>query len=66
MNSSHHIGMTFQQQPRSVPCFFVYKTKVFIFQNNHKNLDLSYKTDLDFFNCFGWDKTSSYNRISYD
>ena len=27
---------------------------VFFFQNNPKYLDLSYKTDLDFLDCFEW------------
>ena len=30
-----------------IPYFFGYKTELFSFQNNPKNLDLSYKTDLD-------------------
>ena len=29
----------------------------FLFQNNPKNLDLSYKTDLDFWDCCGRKKT---------
>ena len=35
--------------------FFGYKTEFFFFsfQNNPKNLDLSHKTDLDFWDCFG-------------
>ena len=31
--------------------FFGYKTEFFSFQNNPKNLDLSYKTDLDLWDC---------------
>ena len=31
--------------------FFGYKTEFFSFQNNPKNLDLSYKTDLDLCDC---------------
>ena len=31
-----------------VPYFFTYKTNFFFFQNNPKNLDPSYKMDLDF------------------
>ena len=31
---------------------FVIRHKFFPFQNNHKYLDLSYKTDLDFWDCF--------------
>ena len=33
--------------------FFAYKTECFSFQNNPKNLDPSYKTDLDFWDCLG-------------
>ena len=36
-----------------VPYFFSYKTEFFPFQNNPKNLDLSYKTDLDLCDCLG-------------
>ena len=32
-----------------------------IFLNNPKDLDLSYKTDLDFLNCFGRKKKLSYD-----
>ena len=33
--------------------FFAYKTVFFSFQNNPKNLDPSYKTDLDLWDCLG-------------
>ena len=33
--------------------FFGYKTDFFSFQNNPKNLDLCYKTDLDPWDCLG-------------
>ena len=33
--------------------FFGYKTEFFSFQNNPKDLDLSYKTDLDLWDCLG-------------
>ena len=36
-----------------VPYFFDYKTEFFSFQNNPKDLDLSYKTDLDLWDCLG-------------
>ena len=36
-----------------MPYFFACKTGVFSFQNNPKNLDLSYKTDLDLWDCLG-------------
>ena len=34
----------------------------FAIQNNPENLDPSYKTGLDFWNCFGRGKPSFYNR----
>ena len=37
----------------SVPYFFGCKTEFISFQNNHKNLNLSYKTDLDLWYCLG-------------
>ena len=36
-----------------VPYFLGYKTDFFSFQNNPKDLDPSYKTDLDHWDCFG-------------
>ena len=36
-----------------LPYFFAYKTVFFSFQNNPKNLDSSYKTDLDLWDCLG-------------
>ena len=33
--------------------FFSYKTSFFPFQNNPKNLDPSYKIDVDLLDCFG-------------
>ena len=36
-----------------VPYFFGYKTEFFSFQNNPKDLDPSYKTDLDLWDCLG-------------
>ena len=36
-----------------IPYFFAYKTVFFPFQNNPKNLDPSYKTDLDLWDCLG-------------
>ena len=38
---------------RELPYFFGYKTEFFSFQNNPKNLDPSYKTDLDLWDCLG-------------
>ena len=36
-----------------IPYFFGYKTEFFSFQNNPKDLDLSYKTDLDLLDRLG-------------
>ena len=36
-----------------VPYFFGYKMELFSFQNNPTDLDLSYKTDLDLWDCLG-------------
>ena len=36
-----------------VAYFFAYKTEFFFFQNNPKNLDPSYKMDLDLWDCLG-------------
>ena len=32
--------------------FFIYKTRFYLFQNKLKNLDLSYKIELDFLGLF--------------
>ena len=34
-----------------LPYILDYEVEGFLFQNNPKNLDLSYKTDLDFLDC---------------
>ena len=34
-----------------LPYFFSYKMDIFAFQNNPKNLDLSYKMDVDLRDC---------------
>ena len=39
-----------------VPYFFDYKTGVFSFQNNPKDLDPSCKMDLDLWDCLGMGK----------
>ena len=36
-----------------LPYFFGYKTECFSFQNNPKDLDPSYKTDLGLLDCLG-------------
>ena len=36
-----------------LPYFFGYKTEFFSFQSNPKDLDPSYKTDLDLWDCLG-------------
>ena len=40
-------------QRLQLPYFFGYKTEFFFFQNNPKDLDPSYKTDLDLLDCLG-------------
>ena len=37
----------------NIPYFFGYKTEFFSFQNNSKELDPSYKVDLDLWDCLG-------------
>ena len=36
-----------------LPYFFGYKTQFFSFQNNPKDLDPSYRMDLDLWDCLG-------------
>ena len=36
-----------------LPYFLEYKMELFSFQNNPKDLDPSYKMDLDLWDCFG-------------
>ena len=38
---------------RKVPYFFGHKTELFSFQNKPKDLALSYKMDLDLWDCLG-------------
>ena len=38
---------------RHLPYFFSDKTELFSFKNNPKNLDPSYKMDLDLWDCLG-------------
>ena len=42
---------------RQLLYFFAYKTEFFCFQNNRKNIDPSYKTDLDLWDCLRRSKT---------
>ena len=49
-NSNEGYNICFNAE---LPYFFGYKTENFFFQNNPKNLDLSYKTDLDLWDCLG-------------
>ena len=44
--------------------FSAYKTEAFPFQNSPKNLDLSYKMDLDLWDCLGRAKFVSYEGVS--
>ena len=48
VDNAHHDHMLIM-----VPYFFAYKTVFFSFQNNPKNLDPSYKMDLDLWDCLG-------------
>ena len=41
------------EHPFNLPYFYGCKTEFFSFQNNPENLDLSYKTDLDIWDCLG-------------
>ena len=49
---SQHV-FVWQNKEIHVPYFFGYKTGFFPFQNNPKDLDPSWKTDLDLWNCLG-------------
>ena len=46
-------GLSLRSKSHTIPYFFAYKTECFSFQNNPKNLDLSYKMDLDLRDCLG-------------
>ena len=47
-------GQVYMLQNRSdIPYFFDFKTRVFSFQNNPKDLDTSCKMDLDLWDCLG-------------
>ena len=45
--------MDFDDNSEPLPYFFGYKTEVFSFQNNPKDIDPSCKTDLDLWDCLG-------------
>ena len=47
-------GMNFNFE---IPYFFHYRTEFFSFRNNPKSLDLSYKANLDHWDCLGRIKT---------
>ena len=47
------VGVSLSLEWLQVPYFFGYKTDFFSFQNNPKDLDPSYKTDLDLWDCLG-------------
>ena len=46
--------------------FFDYRTEVFPFQNNPKNLDPSCKMDLDFWDSFGKENPNFFCTIPYN
>ena len=59
MKSVKHIIKSMKRKYRSnpyIPYFFGYKTEFFSFQNNPKDLDPSYETDLNLWDCFGMGK----------
>ena len=43
----------FKSLTKQILYFFSYKTEFFSFQNNPKDLDRSYKMDLELWNCLG-------------
>ena len=47
-----------------LPYFFDYKTGVFSFQNNPKDLDPSCKMDLDLWDCLGMGKIGNIARFN--
>ena len=53
LNLYHYLLNEADDNHDILPYFFGYKTEFFSFQNNPKNLDPSYKTDLDLWDCFG-------------
>ena len=48
--------MTYQLTWLQLPYFFGYKTEFFSFQNSTKDLNPSYKMDLDLWYCLGMGK----------
>ena len=52
-------GIPLPNDPKYVLCFFGHKTLSFPFQNHPKNLNLSFKTDLDFLGLF-WKRKPHY------
>ena len=49
---------------KRLPYFFGYKMELFSFQNKPKDLDPSYKMDLDLWDCLGRVKLVLYSKIS--
>ena len=50
----HVLVDNIQDQQLELPTIFLrLKDEVFSFRNNHKNLDRSYKKDLDLWGCLG-------------
>ena len=48
---------------RHIPLLFGSKTEFFQFQNNHRNLDPSYKTDLEFTHSFVREENLTYGQF---
>ena len=56
MQEAYEHAYTCKQMNYHIPYFFDYKTGVFSFQNNPKDLDPSCKMDLDLWDCLGMGK----------
>ena len=52
----------YNTSPESISHYDFCYNRSFAFLKQSKDLDLSYKTDLDFFDCFERKQTLSYNR----
>ena len=53
VNIPYFFGYKMELFSANIPCFFGYKMELFSLQNNLKNLDPSYKMDLDIWDCLG-------------
>ena len=53
LSQVEHENIIIASGPVVLPYFFGYESEIFSFQNNPKNLDPSYKMDLDLWDCLG-------------